>query len=171
METKLVSHGAYTAGWLDNNLHDFLQVFQAFPSMQFALISCLDSNRNVHELLERSPELASIKSDARVHGSSLIVPTKKLLDADRSERLLFGFDEIWFFPHDNISPLAPDSGIVGPRRISQERMNKLGDWLQANSCSLGLGDGDGMNLVLKASGLVRYILGSSIYQSVPVSAN
>jgi hypothetical protein len=171
MEMKLVSCGPYTAAWMDSNLHDFLAVFQAFPSMQFALISCLDSNRNVRDLLEDSPELEpTIKCHTRVIGQSLVVPTKQLLDADRSQRLLFGFDEVWFFPNEDVTPLPAGTGIVGPRRISQERINALGKWMKANSCSLGLGDGDGINIVSKASGLVKYILGSSIYQSVPASA-
>ena len=46
------------AGWLDTSIHDFLGAFpSSFANMKYALVSCIDSNRNVHSLLPKSPEL------------------------------------------------------------------------------------------------------------------
>lgn len=53
-------------------------------------------------------------------------------------------------------------------------MDELGDWMKRNSCSLGLGDGEGLNFVVKAHGLTRHLLGHSLNQprvaSVPYAA-
>ena len=46
-------------------------------------------------------------------------------------------------------------------------MNKLGKWMLANHCSLALGDGEGLNVIVKAMGLVRYLIGHSQSQSPP----
>jgi hypothetical protein len=40
-----------------------------------------------------------------------------------------------------------------------------------NKCSLGLGDGVGLNLIVKASGLVRKIIAHSLLQPEPTLTN
>jgi hypothetical protein len=39
------------------------------------------------------------------------------------------------------------------------------NWMGDNSCSLALGGGEGLNFVVRAHGLVRFLLGSSIEQA------
>ena len=168
----MVKYKNYVAGWLDSSIHDFLLSFPAaFPSMQFALITCLDSNPDPAELLATSPELEPIRSSARLLGQGLLLPTSVLLRAESSSQLMFGFDEICFFPDDRVTPKPIAAGLVGPNRINQERIDALGRWMECNSCSLALGDGDGMNFIVKAQGLLKYFVGQSMKQSEPSSVS
>ena len=48
--------------------------------------------------------------------------------------------------------------------MDQQRLDELGRWLSTNSCSLWLGDGEGLNFIVKAQGLAKYLLGHSIEQ-------
>lgn len=169
MTPPLVQYKDYTAGWLDSSVHDFLATNPLdVASIQFALITCLDSDRNLSRLLKSSPQLKNLASDAEELGTGLLLPTKKLCEAESaaSTRVLFGFDEVWFFPQQPQHPGPVDAGLVGPNRIHQTKMNALGKWMEANSCTLALGDGAGLNFILQSSGVVKYLVGNSIQQPV-----
>jgi hypothetical protein len=131
---------------------------------KYALITCLDSDPNPASLREKSPELKSIANKLDVVGTGLLLPTKLLLETDSSKRIFFGFDEVWFFSNKSIQPKPPSLSLVGPARLNQARLEKVGKWMADNSCSLALGGGEGMNFVVQAHGLVRFLLGSSIEQ-------
>jgi hypothetical protein len=171
MSFRMVKYKDYTAGWLDSSVHDFLAAIpSAFPSIHYALITCLDSNRDLSNLLASSPELAAKRAEMKTLGQGLLLPTSVLLAAEASDRIMFGFDEVWFFPHADIRPKPAHAGLVGPHRVSQESMDALGEWMESNSCTLALGDGEGLNFILQARGLVRYFIGNSIQQPVPFHA-
>lgn len=161
----MVSHDNYVAGWLDSSIHEFLEALSPNAvSTKYALITCLDSHLNPASLRDKSPELKSIASRARALATGLLLPTKLLLEANSRQRIFFGFDEVWFFPSNRIEPKPDSAWLVGPARIDQPKLNKLGKWMSRNSCSLALGDGEGLNLVVRAHGLVRYLLGHSLEQ-------
>jgi hypothetical protein len=168
---KLVSYESYVAGWLDSSIHDFFEAFPStFNSMEYALITSLDSNPDVASLVEKSSELKSLMATARPLGRGLLLPTKRLLEVESCDQVFFGFDEVWFFPGEKVEKVEPKpetAWLVGPARIDQKTLNKLGVWMTAHSCSLAFGDGDGLNFIVKAKGLVRHLLGHSIRQPVP----
>jgi hypothetical protein len=170
--SKMVSYEDYVAGWLDSSIHDFLELFAAAPkSMDYALMTCLDSNPDLASLLDASPEFRSLMANARPLGRGLLLPTKELLEAESSDRVFFGFDEVWFFPSEKIEPKPEAVGLVGPARVDQRTLNRLGAWMTGSSCSLGIGDGEGLNFIVKARGLVRYLLGHSNDQAAPALRN
>jgi hypothetical protein len=165
MSGRIVSHKDYVAGWLDSSIHEFLEVLSPrAASAKYALITCLDSNPNPASLRTTSPELKLIGSKLEILGTGLLLPTKLLLETDLSQRIFFGFDEVWFFPNKSVQPKPPSAFLVGPARLSQARLEKLGKWLADNACSLALGDGGGLNFVVRARGLVKFLLGNSIEQ-------
>lgn len=165
---KMISYGHYVAGWLDSSIHDFLSALSPTnAATKYALITCLDSNFDVASLRNRSPELKSIASKASVVGSGLLVPTDLMLEVDSKGKIFFGFDEVWFFPNKKITSKPRSVSIVGPARFDQPRLNKLGKWMSANGCSMGLGGGEGLNFVVRARGLVGYLIGHSIAQPQP----
>jgi hypothetical protein len=165
MTAKILSYKGYVAGWLDRSIHDFLEVLPpSSVSAKFALITCLDSNPNPASLRLKSPELKSLASKMRDVGTGLLLPTRLLLETNSRNRVLFGFDEVWFFPTKVIHPKPPSVSLVGPARLDQARFNKLGKWMADNSCSLALGGGEGLNFVVRAHGLVRFLLGYSLEQ-------
>jgi hypothetical protein len=168
MSTEIVSYKDYVAGWLDSSIHDFLEVLSpGNAAAKYALITCLDSNAAPASLRKKSPELKLLASKARTLGTGLLLPTELLLQANSQSRILFGFDEIWFFPSNNIEAKAESPSLVGPGRLDQEKLNKLGGWMSRCSCSLALGDGEGLNFIVKAQGLAKCLLGHSLTQPEP----
>jgi hypothetical protein len=159
----------YVAGWLDSSIHDFLPVLPAASaSARYALITCLDSNDEPRALLDKSPEFKRLAAQTKPLGKGLLLPTKSLAAADADGQVFFGFDEVWFFPGADIDP-KPDSGsLVGPTRIDKRRLAALEEWMSANACSLALGDGEGLNFIVKAKGLVACLLAHSLDQPEPV---
>jgi hypothetical protein len=167
MTTTLVSYKDYVAGWLDSSIGAFLHVVPPdADSMRYALVTCIDSNVTPKTMLEESPELRSLQG-AQPLGNGLLVPTRLLLQAHSRNQLFFGFDEIWFFPSAAISPKRASVWLVGPARINPTTLKKVGEWMVRNSCSLALGDGAGLNCIVKARGLVKYLLGHSLCQGQP----
>jgi hypothetical protein len=130
MSTRLVSYKHYVAGWLDSSIHDFLDVLShSAASTKYALITCIDSNRNPASLRAKSPELKSIASKASVLGTGLLLPTELLVETDSQQQIFFGFDEVWFFPSKRLHPKPESLSLVGPPRLHQERLKK-----SANGC-------------------------------------
>lgn len=165
MNEKLVSYKKYVAGWLDTSMHDFLSVLPPNrESTRYALITCLDSHRKPASLRRKSPELRPITKHLHVVGNALFLATELLVETELRSQIFFGFDEVWFFPGEDIEPKPDSEWLVGPPRLNQSRLKKLGDWMSNNSCSLGLGGGEGLNFVVKAHGLVKYVLGFTIEQ-------
>jgi hypothetical protein len=165
---RTIQYRDYVAGWLDSSIHDFLpHIPRTSTKLKFALITSLDSDLFPAKLLDKSPELKAIATKAQKLGDGFIVPTSLILKVN--DEVFHGFDEVWFFPSDKISPKPKTAGLVGPNRADQTKLDKLGSWIAANECSLGLGDGDGLNIVVNARGLAACLLACSLSQSQPLT--
>lgn len=161
---KIISDQKYVAGWLDSSIHDFFQVLSSNASTRYALVTCLDSNRNPAALRNESPELRPLAEKLKIVGDALILRTDLLLNAKTAPRIFFGFDELWLFPHKSVTRTPPPGLLVGPARLDHSRFKKIVRWMSANDCSMALGGGEGMNFVVRAQGLVKLLLGYSIEQ-------
>lgn len=149
----------YVAGWIDTTVHDFLRDIAEPPSnMAYALVTCLDSEFDVASLADRSPHLRSLTGKGERVGSGILVTTRQLLAADRQERIFFGFDEVWFFPKRDVTPKPEGLVMTGPEHVTPDDLRQHGDWMKANSCSLGLGDGTGLNYCLRVKGVAQYVV-------------
>ena len=170
MTAKLVRNENYVAGWLNSSIHDFVETLPLEGgSTKYALITCLDSNPNVASLVEKSPELKAVKHQSEPLGAGLVLPTRLLVSTDSGKQIFFGFDEVFFFPNNDIKPKPSSLTIVGPARPDQKTLTTLGKWMFQNACSMALGDGEGLNFIVKAKGLVAYLLGHSIEQPLPAN--
>lgn len=149
----------YMTGWIDTDIHDFLSAIdEPSSSMAYALITCLDSSPNLESLASTSKHISRIKAASKLTGKGLMLTTRQLIAAERRERAFFGFDEVWFFDKRPVSP-KPDSLIItGPDRLTSEFLDEHQGWLHASGCTLGLGDGTGMNFCLRVRGAARYIV-------------
>ena len=166
----MITELGYTAGWLDSSIHDFLKDMpRPFPSIRFALITCLDSGDDLPQAVERSESLRALKDELGINilGKGLLVPTKRLLDVERRQRLFFGFDEVWFFPKRPLEPKPNSVSLVGPDRIDLDALKEAVPWMERTSCTMGFGDGTGLNFTAKAHGLVHYLLAHSASQPAP----
>jgi hypothetical protein len=165
---KILHYKDYVAGWLDTSIHDFLEVLSHDSrATAYALITCLDSDLNPKSLLKKSEHLKMIMNGGKLLKNGLLLPGKELSEPGFRDRVFFGFDEVWFFPSDKIEPKPQSAWIVGPKRIDQTKLDKLGKWMERNECSFGLGDGDGLNLIVKAHGVMRYLIAQSMSQPEP----
>jgi hypothetical protein len=167
-KTNREHHTGYVCGWLDSSIPDFLaELPRNSEDAAFALITCLDSNTDLPLLWKKNEDLRTALRGAVVHKTGLLVPFKMLLEVSLRSQLFFGFDEIWLFPTANIDPKPKSATIVGPHRIEQEMLEKVGHWMDTNGCALALGDGVGLNLILKADGLTKHVISHSLSQPEP----
>jgi hypothetical protein len=148
----------YVAGWIDTTIHDFLlDIEEPTSSMAYSLITCLDSNSDVVTFWDRT-KLNKLKGKCNEVGKGLLVSTRQLLSVERQHRLFFGFDEVWFFPHPDVSAKPENWVITGPEPVDPQEMQQFSEWMRSNGCSLGLGDSVGMNYCLRVRGVARYVV-------------
>lgn len=107
--------------------------------------------------------------NAKTVKNAVLIPSRLFERPDIRDALFGGFDEIWFFPSERVKPKPRAGSIVGPNRIEQSKLDLLGPWMAANGCSIGLGDGNGLNLILKARGFAREVVAKSLEQPAPLS--
>lgn len=169
----MICSNGYVAGWLESSVQDFLgDLPRSTDSAVYALITCLDSNISPASILDSNSELRSELNGFAILKKGILVPSKLLRKASLRSRLFVGFDEVWFFPTAEIEPKPASASIVGPNRIRQDALDVLGPWMDANGCSLALGDGGGLNVLVRASGLVKHVVGHSLVQPEPtIQAN
>lgn len=149
----------YAVGWIDSSVHAFLEDIESPPaSMHYALITGLDSCFDLPPLVSSSPALQQLSSKIQLVGEGLMVKTSHLLSAERQRRLFFGFDEVWFFAKPVFDPKPNGVCITGPATLPEKVPDKLANWMLSNKCSLGLGDGTGLNFVAKLQGIAKHIV-------------
>lgn len=166
--TGTVSCDSYVAGWLNSSVDGFLRtVPRDFGNAQYALITCLDSNSDPASLLEGNAALRTVLNGATTVKRGLLLPANTLRKATVRSQLFFGFDEVWFFPTPEISAKPSSVSIVGPNRIDQATLDKLVRWMDLNGCSLALGDGVGLNVIVRAFGLAKHVIANSLSQPSP----
>jgi hypothetical protein len=148
----------FFAGSIDFSVHEFLNELSEIPSgMSFALITCIDSNPDLPKLLEISPELRPIATRGRIVGSALLISTKRLLAADRSRRIFFGFDEVFFF-HDRPDASPPSPGLLTSPELGQDSCQTISSWMQRHGSTLAIGDGVELKYIVRLSGVARLII-------------
>jgi hypothetical protein len=163
-----VQWNEYVAGWLDSSIAEFLtDCPRDSDSAAYALITCLDSSFEPASFLKKDSSLRGAMNGVYMLKKGVVLPSKLLQRASVRNQLFVGFDEIWFFPTDKIEAKPESASIVGPDRIDQRTLEELAPWMEANGCSLGLGDGGGLNIIVKAHGVVNYVLGHSLSQPEP----
>lgn len=152
-------HAEYIAGWIDTTVHQFLvEMDRPSVGMRYALITSLDSNPDVAAIAGVSKHLADLEGKFQPVGRGILMATSDLLATEYQSRMFFGFDEVWFFPHANITSKPEDLSITAPCSIGPEQIRRSAEWLTTNKCSLGLGDGLGMNYCLRIKGAAKHIL-------------
>jgi hypothetical protein len=137
-------------GWLDSNVREIVR--SGFLSrFGQVLITSLDSSRDLAEL-EFSKKIRSFDPACAFLGAGVVVPGRLIKSIEESLGLFFGFDEVWCFD-DRARPQSPRGvSIVAPLNFVEEGVSpELVEWMRASGCTLGLGDGFGLNFVMSGA--------------------
>lgn len=119
----------------DYSINDFLTNFKS-DLPPYVLITSLDSETDLTKIINLPTK------PIKTIGKGLLFLTSEL-----PKEIFFGFDEIWFFYDENIPEKPEIISIVGPNPI-RENQNLI-DWMDQSNCYLGLGDGEGLNYILR----------------------
>lgn len=117
------------------------------PDLQYALVSVIDSTPGVGNLPSLVPLLKELGASFRCLDGDVVLDVATLLELVEQHDFLTGFDEVWLCAE------IPESSKPGPLRItsdtplSGEPPAGLAKWMRASGCLVGLGDGDGLNVV------------------------
>ena len=135
-------------GWFDCNIRALQEAEPMFfARFKWVLVCTLDSTADIfqsrlgREAALRYPAVAGL-------GKALLVPGQDVPSLVDEFDFFQGFDEVWCFG-DRPTMAKPDSvSIVSPARLVDDGVSTtLVDWMKTTGCQLGLGDGDGMNVV------------------------
>ncbi len=155
----MAGQGEYLTGWINTTIHDFLEeIAEPISSMEYALVTYLDSSPEVASIFDKSEQWTGLRGKYRAVGAGALLKTRQLLAAQRRRRIFFGFDEVWFFPGSAISSKPESFVITAPCSLEAEQIGRHSEWLVSNKCSLGIGDGEGMNYCLRIRGPARYVI-------------
>jgi hypothetical protein len=155
----MIRTSEYCTGWMDSSIHRFLVDLESTPSsMKYALITCIDSSFDVVAVFRTSAALKPLATQSEAVGKGMLVSTARLLTAERGGQIFHGFDEIWFFPSQDVAAKPEQICITGPETLSPDPPAKLVKWMNRNKCSLGLGDGTGLNFIAKLRGVARHLV-------------
>jgi hypothetical protein len=78
-------------------------------------------------------------------GSGLVVPPTGVWNLLEDDRFFAGFDELWLFEKSPSEPLHAQIVITSEGPIGARDISGLGIWMRRTGCTLGVGDGHGLN--------------------------
>lgn len=137
------ANGLYV-GQLATTVHDLAQSADLLGRYEFWLITSIDSEMDLHRislattLVERSPDCTFL-------GNGLLVRSPR---ANEINQLFSGFDELWCFKQEPVTPKPEAVTIVPPINPTRaDIIAALEPWMRDTLCEIGLGDGVGLTYV------------------------
>lgn len=123
-----------------------------FLRFRYVVISCIDSDQNVSEMKHIVRGLLAADCEVEEIGTVLQVNVSRNA-LDFLVNTFTGFDEVWFF--DGVpSYISQPPSITSERMLTdttdpfvQDTVSALPNWMKLSHCTLGLGDGAGLNYV------------------------
>lgn len=133
---------------------------EVMASLPWALITCLDSLSDLHEIREL-PVLRS-QYGASLHGNSILLPGSEIVRAALELKSFFvWFDEVWWFEHPPVLLMPDDISITAPVDFSEALNESAQRWFLDSNSILALGDGYGMNYMTSRKDLLLAIVEES----------
>ena len=142
--------------WLpDETVRTFLDKhYREFQVLPFLMVTSIDSDKRpgLMPWAERR-----IRSDPTWSISTvpLVLSGSRIVEMIEDPTLFTGFDEIWVLPSPVATEPPSDALLVSPRRLARALPSSIEQWVRASNALLGLGDGDGLNVVVVDSALAR----------------
>lgn len=135
----------------------FAAYAEALGELGHALITRIDSSRfaSVAEVRRFFPRDIH---GGRIEEYGLILTIPALLELSKAPQYFTGFDEIWFWRHEDAAIEPPAVRITSERPFGpatwhfdvEAELAVLRDWMAASQCVLALGDGCGLNYLTSA---------------------
>jgi hypothetical protein len=128
---------------------------------RYVLISMVDSTPHVASLPSLRALLERMAVFRQIVDDDLVIETSTLLTLVEVHDFFTGFDEIWLCTE------IPGSSKPGGVRITSDAplatvpYGDLAPWMLASGCRIGLGDGDGLNMVATDPRLAQAIAAAS----------
>ena|SRR5947209_1950921 len=119
----------------------------ALQEFSNVLISCIDSQPQLRKIVAHSRDFAQVVESFEYFENGVLVSLATFLKLIRSKRFFTGFDEVWMFRGTPTSSVPLPSSIVGPGSIEEYYSPDLALWMSKTGASLGLADGDGLNVI------------------------
>lgn len=123
------------------------RVLTSRPDIKYALVSMIDSTPGVGSLPSLVLLLETLGAFYKRVDGDVVVDMPTLLALVEEHEFLAGFDEIWLFAGIPESSKPESLRITSDRPLSGEPPAALAQWMIASGCLVGLGDGDGLNVV------------------------
>lgn len=112
----------------------------------FILVTVLDSDSD----LARRPSWLEL--DAQAIGRGLCAQAESFLRWASRRESLVGFDEIWIFGRGPLTGPPSAGNLVCPADVGAEISDSMVKWFLESECIVGLGDGDGLNIIARNDG-------------------
>jgi hypothetical protein len=125
------------------------------------LITCIDSHRQVTGIERLTSALAGAGARSTAVGDAVALDATVLPRLLEDEGLFTGFDGLWFFPADPIVTPPARVHITAEAPIGRQDARRLAPWVFRSGAQLGLGDGDGLNVVAQDITIVDAIRSGS----------
>ena len=113
------------------------------PTFRFVLITSLDSTTDMKT--DKMIEEASFPH--RYLGDGVVFEGAVIPDLGKQDGFFAGFDEIWCSKQDILLPRPKEIHFVGPYTPEKPLNKALKDWMRGSQCTLGFGDGIGLNYI------------------------
>jgi hypothetical protein len=146
---RTVTSSRVVVGWLGTNIRAVLQRdVNLISHFAFVLITSIDSAIDLptaavaKRIVEKHPRCGFL-------GKGLLVPGVDIAEIVEAFDLFNGFDELWCFDSSPTAPKPEDVLIMPPLNVNndEEAIRRVASWMMESRCTLGLGDGIGLNFV------------------------
>lgn len=116
------------------------------------LLATLDSDADlvamttIRSLMERHPGCWFL-------GTGLVLSGRVLVQVANDFAIFDGFDEIWRFAAEPRIAKPASVSLLSPQDLETEDVRDLLGWMTDYGCTLGLGDGVGLNYAVRADAM------------------
>lgn len=125
----------------------FREVILAVGDASYVLITTIDSSPNVASLPSVLPPLRSSGAFHAVVNGDVVVDLDTAQELMYERGLFAGFDELWLCAQVPGSSKPEGLRTTSDKPLRGELPVEAADWMSKSGCRVGLGDGDGLNLV------------------------
>jgi hypothetical protein len=126
-----------------------------FEEFESVILTSIDSELHVAEM-NWVREIVDLTPDWAQSIEPLVISGRNVLSLLSDRNIFTGFDEIWIPGHHFrwISELA--GSLIAPENVGSQLPDRVRKNFLASRCILGIGDGDGLNLIWDSNTILEF---------------